>query len=348
MAKKQCNYDYDALFGTVSNWDFGDGSQPSSLSAKSQRLRSYNMYDLDRTQSMFEWHGLQDSIPKWILEWHLQVNGVNVIFENEPNKPIICFGGWGGEPNEYYLPTRFIVSNPYLNIFREFNIGADDCVLAKNDTFCQGLIPLLDRYNSQLVENDITFNMADIMLRIQALISADTDTTKQSADLMLKQLVNGKFATVATSEFVGNVNVSPLVSGVSNTALTNAIEYHQYIKASKYNELGLQSNYNMKRESINSNEAQLNNDVLTPLIDDMLKCRKNICKEVNSKFGYNWSVELSSAWLSNKIEELQSINNGGDTDVDDTDGTIPNLARNNDTDSVNEETSLDNWHYCCK
>lgn len=344
MAKKQYDYDYDSLFGALSNWDFGDGSQPSSLSAKSRRLKSYNMYDLDRTQSMFEWQGLQDSIPQWILEWYLQVNGVNIIFETEPNHPIIAFGGWGGDPNEYYIPTKFIVSNPYLNMFKEFKIGDNDCVLAKNDTFCMGLIPLLDRYNSQLVENDITFNMADIMLRIQALISADTDATKQSADLMLKQLVNGKFATVATSEFVGNVNVSPLVSGASNTALTNAIEYHQYIKASKYNELGLQSNYNMKRESINSNEAQLNNDVLAPLIDDMLKCRKSICKEVNSKFGYNWSVELSSAWLSNKIEEqeeLQSINNGGDTDADDTDGTIPDLAGDNDTDSVDEKASLD-------
>lgn len=343
MAKKQYNYDYGALFGVVSNWDFGDGTQPSSLSAKSRRLRSYNMYDLDRTQSMFKWNGLQDSIPEWVLEWYLQVNGVNIIFETEPNKPVICFGGWGGEPNEYYLPTRFIVSNPYLNIFREFKIGADDCVLAKNDTFCQGLIPLLDRYNSQLVENDITFNMADIMLRIQALISADTDATKQSADLMLKQLVNGKFATVATSEFVGNVNVSPLASGTSNTALTNAIEYHQYIKASKYNELGLQSNYNMKRESINSNEAQLNNDVLTPLIDDMLKCRQNICNEVNSKFGYNWSVELNSAWLSNKIEEeeeLKSINGEVETD-DNIDGSISDMAGNNDTDTADTETDLD-------
>jgi len=92
----------------------------------------------------------------------------------------------------------------------------------------------------------------------------------------------------------------------------------------------------MKRESINSNEAQLNNDVLTPLIDDMLKCRQNICKEVNSKFGYNWSVELSSAWLSNKIEEkeeLKSINGGVKTD-DDIDGTISDMAGNNDTDSA--------------
>ena len=68
MAKKQYDYDYGTMFGAVSNWDFGDGSQPSSLSAKSRRLKSYNMYDLDRTQSMFKWKGLQDSIPEWILE----------------------------------------------------------------------------------------------------------------------------------------------------------------------------------------------------------------------------------------------------------------------------------------
>ena len=58
----------------------------------------------------------------------------------------------------------------------------------------------------------------------------------------------------------------------------------------------------MKRESINSNEAQLNDDMLLPLIDDMLKNRQDALDKVNDMFGTDISVELNSAWEDNQIE----------------------------------------------
>ena len=58
----------------------------------------------------------------------------------------------------------------------------------------------------------------------------------------------------------------------------------------------------MKRESINSNEAQLNEDALLPLVDDMLMCRQQALEKVNNMFGTNISVELDSSWEDNEIE----------------------------------------------
>ena len=102
----------------------------------------------------------------------------------------------------------------------------------------------------------------------------------------------------------------------SNTnILTNLIESEQYIKASWYNDLGLNANYNMKRESINSGESQLNDDALLPLVDDMLRCRQNAIKKVNEKFGTNISIDLYSAWKDNEIElnsEQNNIDEGGE------------------------------------
>ena len=91
--------------------------------------------------------------------------------------------------------------------------------------------------------------------------------------------------------------------------LTNLIEYHQYLKAGWYNDLGLNSNWNCKRESINSNEAQLNDDMLLPLIDDILKCRKEAVEKINSMFGTEITVEFNSAWEDNQIELEMSQNN---------------------------------------
>lgn len=83
------------------------------------------------------------------------------------------------------------------------------------------------------------------------------------------------------------------------------IELEQYIKASCLNEIGLNANYNMKRESLNSAESALNDDFLIPLIDNMLACRKDFVNKVNNMYGTDITVELNSAWLTNKLEDIK-------------------------------------------
>ena len=43
----------------------------------------------------------------------------------------------------------------------------------------------------------------------------------------------------------------------------------------------------------------MNEDGLTPLIVDMLNCRKKMCEDVNKTFGQNWSVKLSPVFKKN-------------------------------------------------
>ena len=58
----------------------------------------------------------------------------------------------------------------------------------------------------------------------------------------------------------------------------------------------------MKRESLNSNETQLNDDMLHPFIDNMLKCRREALAKINEKYGTNITVEFNSAWKTNEVE----------------------------------------------
>ena len=83
----------------------------------------------------------------------------------------------------------------------------------------------------------------------------------------------------------------------------------------------------MKRESINSGESQLNNDALSPLIDDMLKQRQEGAEKVNAMFGTNISVEFNSAWKDNEIEiekELDAITDDGNNNENDGEGENDN------------------------
>lgn len=285
---------------------------------KEEMLNSYMLYYLARLQSMFKYENLPETIPVYWLEHYLLTNG-NCLIIKHNEKLYAVTGGQGAIPNAYYIPSRYIVANPYLNnglvpekdsiesTFSKTFVIDGDSVLIRNDTYSQGVIPLLRRYLSNLVENDITMNIADILARATIAISAGDDNTRSSAELWLKRLRDGNLGILGDNKFLESLNMHEFKEVASS--LIPLIEYHQYLKASLYNELGLNSNYNMKRESINSNESQLNDDMLHPLIDDMLRHRQEGIDKVNAMFGTDIKVSFNSAWEANEIEEAASIEN---------------------------------------
>lgn len=273
-------------------------------------LRAYICYFLDRLQSMFTWSGLPDTIPQKWLESYLLVDGQCAVINTDKGL-FATNGGMGADPNEYYIPTKYIVTNPWLpegsTAGKQYTIDGDDknAVLVRNDTYTVGLMPLLVKYCTQMVENDITMSIADIWVRATVALSAADDQTKESAEQWLRDLRKGKLGVIGEAPFLaGNQNESLRTNPIGTVAgtLTDLIEYHQYLKAGLYNDIGLNSNYNMKREAIMSNETKLNDDALHPLIDTMLACRKEAAEEINKLFGTNISVEFNSAWADNEKE----------------------------------------------
>lgn len=272
---------------------------------KEQLHRHYVMTMLNRLQSMFKYEGLPDTIPQKWLENYLLCNG-SCVFVMDGDDLIVTTGGWGGLPDRYYIPTEYIVSNPYVNesTRRTYTIG-EDCVLIRNDVYARGVMDILEENARLLTENYITMNLSTILARAMLTITATNNQDKESVDLWLKKLIRGDISAIGElPAMVGNQDRSINITPFQNVAsiLTDLIEERQYIKASFFNELGLNSNYNMKRESINSNESQLNDDMLHPLIDEMLEMRREALTEVNAMFGTNITVDFNSAWKDNEIE----------------------------------------------
>ena len=292
--------------------DIGEKYDFDGKPNKALLLTSYIKYFLARLQSMFVYEGLPDSIPQKWLENYLLTKGTVTWLRNGPDGDlVVTFGGLGGKPDEYYIPTEVIIANPFLKEgVNGTYIRDKEVVVMYNDTYAQGLIPMLRKWCSMLVEAEIGLNMNAIMSRGSLIMTAVDDKTKESAELWLKRLREGQLGIIGESPFlVGNQDSSLSVNNIGNTAttLTDLIEYTQYIKSCLYNELGLQSNYNMKREAINSNESQLNEDQLHPLIDDMLRERQIGLEKVNAMFGTNITVRFNSAWEINEREEEAAI-----------------------------------------
>ena len=277
---------------------------------KGMLLSSYIRYYLSRLQSMFKYEGLPDTIPAKWLENYLLVNGFTVFIKDDADGLICTYAGVGADPDVYFIPTKAIVSNPYLkdkSAAREYTRDVD-CVVMYNDTYCQGLLPMLKKYCAQMVEIDVSFYLNTVMSRGTAVLSATDDNTKASAELWLKHIKEGKLGVIGESNFTladRDLTVNQL-TGTDGT-LTNLIEAMQYVKASLYNDLGLQANYNMKREAINAGESQLTEDQLHPLIDNMLKERQEGLDRVNKMFGTNIKVSFNSAWEINEREEEAAI-----------------------------------------
>lgn len=292
-----------------------------SLEFKRGLMREYVLYMLDKTIPMFIYNGLPDTIPARKLEEFIQTRGYVGVLPHK-DKLYALTGGRGGERDAYYEPLDFVWANPYLNANGINRIG-ETCEIIRNDSLYIGLMPLYTRYASLLVENAISLRISDINLRALLTMGAPDDKTKASAELYLKRLEDGENAVIGETAFFDGVNYHD--SAHPNNHMKDLIEYEQYLKASWFNEMGLDSNYNMKREKISESEVNQNSDALIPLMQDMLNNRKEGVERVNKMFGTSITVELNSVWkkefeestrddeISTRLENEYNALKGGDT-----------------------------------
>lgn len=311
-----------------------ENTEEIRIRQKRRHMFDYFLNMLNRTQTMFDWHGLPDTIPARNLELILQSCG-NVCITKVNGELYAFWGGLGGEPDVYYEPTIYTVSNPALNYSANLKIGTE-CIRMRNDATGQGLTPINWKYAKMLTENDLSMLIMDINYRIGNLISASDDRTAESARQFLDDIITGKLGVVSESEFFDGLKVAP--SGRSGENIKDLIEYQQYLKASWFNELGVNANYNMKRERIQADEAGMNEDALLTFVDNMLETRRLACEKVNELYGVDWSVDLAGAWLKEQVEQAIP---GVDFDDGDADINEEDIGTNEDPAEIDIDAPLD-------
>lgn len=247
---------------------------------------------LNRCLQMFEYAGLPDTIPQRDLELQLMCGGCVAV--TEVDGELYSFnGGLGGEPNVYYMPTIFTVSNPALKFSANLKIDKD-CIVIPSDSLYLGLLPIIDKYSSFLTETELSIYLNIINTRIIQVFTASDDDTKKSAELFLQHIQQGDLGVIAENAFLDGLRVQQYAT--ANTTTQDLIECLQYLRATFFHEIGINANYNMKRETLNTSETSVNEQALLPLLDDMLKQRKKGFERVNEKYGTNISVKLNSIW----------------------------------------------------
>ena len=271
---------------------------------KQANVLQNNRYMFAKTLSMFEYMGLPETIPYRELEKLLQNNGYAFITEVEGE--LYAFGGGlGGEQDVYGNPSQITINNVALKFNKTLDIKKDG-VLIHNDDSLIGLLPLFNKYNSLLTENDINMVLNGYSNRLQIMLSASDDKTKASADKYLENLINGELGVISSSPMFEGVKTHT-TGNSQGSSITTLIEYQQYIKAGLFNEIGLDANFNMKRERLTSGEVDQGDDILYPFIDNMMKCRLTALEQINEKYGLEISIDYGSVWNKKNKEMVDGI-----------------------------------------
>lgn len=248
---------------------------------------------INTASSVFTWENLPDTIDENFLTTELIFNGIIGII-NTPDGVRAVRGNWGGEPNEYYKPTQFIYTNPILgsgnpvigkDIAVMFLTTADNlqngCDIATHD----GLKTLIDSTACLLADNQLSLNIAQKNTRLMLVASADNEATSNSAEQTLKAMYNGEPYKVVNSKFGDTFAVEPLVNSKPAESMQQLIENYQFIWSTFLQELGINSNFNLKRERLVQAEVALNSECMDTLVDDIER-NVNIGVDMcNSLFG---------------------------------------------------------------
>lgn len=268
---------------------------------KTKNINTFCKFMLCKSQGMFVYSGLPDTLPSCELERILQTTGHVTIAEHKGN--IYAFdGGLQGEHlSPYAKPTQSLVTNVALNLTRTFEDGKD-CVIAYNDSYGLGVAPIYAKFGYMLCETRLTQYNILILTRAQQLFSASDANTVASAQIYLKKLIDGELSVIAENAFFEGLKTHNDNASIASN-LKTLIEFEQYLKASCLNEIGLNANWNAKREALNSSETGMNEASLLPFPIDMLKQRQTMVEAVNSLFGLNVTVELNEIWRQDELDK---------------------------------------------
>lgn len=272
--------------------------KPRILSV-AENLQYYFNSLLTKTMQMFEWEGFPDTVNIDYLNILLLTEGTACIIRDNNNELRCFMGNAGGKSDIYYRPTIYTIANP---IFSKTATIGKECAVCCNSSVdywgnSGGLYQLLITTAQMLADNATSLNIIQKNARLSPIITADTPTVKQSVDIVLNDMYLGKPYHCVDTSLIDEVKVNYLVnSNTGNDSITKLIELQQYIIANFYHAIGINSNYNLKRERLISDEIEINNDCLQVNISNMLKCRQDFCEEVNRLFNLNCSVKLGKEW----------------------------------------------------
>ena len=258
---------------------------------------SYYIELLNKAINVFEWKNVPDNIDTDTLETILFRCG-DVAFFKYNDTFYISHGNQSGEMTYNFTHEKYLVSNPYIEKGKNFNLSPDiDSVIIYN-TPADKYISLKSAFNEIikrtagiLSDNLSSLNCLQINTRVQTIVTADNSNVAKSAEMKLKDLYDGKPYSVITSNLASNINIDDK-SNVNSKNIADLIDLNNYEYAQYLHALGIESNENNKKSRMVVDELKDNNYECLHNLHILLDSRKKAVEKINRLFNLDISVDI--------------------------------------------------------
>ena len=203
-------------------------------------------------------------------------------------------------PDVYYIPRKVLVTNPRLK--KQYNLepGVDCCVVYLSEPdkyqlaeFGGGLYELIRRTAVMLADNDISLNIGQKNTRLTNIVSGDTQNTVDSIIAVINSMYEGDPTIAVKSSLIDKLQGIPIIENTSQQNLIQLIEVQQYIISHFYEQIGICTHDQMKKERLITAEINDNLELAFLNIDDILESLREGFARVNAMFGTNITVRLN-------------------------------------------------------
>ena len=274
---------------------------PGIMTVDSQYNIEFNNL-LSCAYQVIRYKGLPDSVDPTYFKMCLYLGGRVAIFKDTKGDGLIraldC--AMADKPTIYYMPSRILIVNPTFKGY-SYNLtpGEDVAVV-----FCRecdryqygretgGLYGLISSTAQLLADNTVSINVAQKNMRLNNILSANDQNTKDSIDIVIKKMYNGEPYVCVQSSLVDQLNSIPMTEQTNTQQLLQLLQTRQYIYAHFYEQLGLKTHDQMKKERLITSEIDEGTELAIFNVQDMLSEIQRGIDEANRIFGLDISIEL--------------------------------------------------------
>lgn len=259
--------------------------------------------------SCFIIRGAPDTINDTYTKTHLILDG-NICVTDFNDKLYSCIGGWGGTPDEYYIPTEYVIANPVLGS-KTVRIGETGVVLTNTaidglgiGLFSGGLYDLIHQTATLLADNIISINCQQINARVQNFFTADSEAQAIAGEAILKKMYAGSPYQILRQDLVKKLTVNPVATSSTANNITQLVELHNYIIANFFQSIGIKANNVMKKERLITDEIESQDDFVQLSVLEILASWQKGFDKVNELYGTEITVELNPVLIKEIADEF--------------------------------------------
>lgn len=262
-----------------------------------------NYYDelLTLALTLFKWENLPASCNERFLEKTLMIEG-RAVFVNDENLGILSLRAlYDGQFNVYEEPIRVTANG--LNYNKNYNI--DECVIVRNNKLEEGIINVIDNYAWRLTNIMRTIDINVNAQKTPIIILCDEKQKLSMTNLIKKYDGNTPF-------IFGYKSLSNAIEQISTLDLNatyvadKLTDLKNDIRNEIYTRFGINNSNTDKRERLNTDEVNSNNEQIEFMVQSMLEERQKACEKVNKLWGTNIKV----------TKRLQGGSNNADANIE--------------------------------